>query len=55
MTYELNNLSQQEIAVLCQALGELPLKLTINLFSKIQQQVATQDEANAVPVEEVLE
>jgi hypothetical protein len=49
MTYQLT-LTQQEIQVLTMGLGELPLKLSANLFSKIQQAVSEQDKKNAVPL-----
>ena len=53
MTYDLN-LTQQELVLIFQALGELPLKVTLNLFSKLQAEMQRQDEAKAVPVEEVV-
>lgn len=49
MTYELK-LEQADVAVIVQALGELPLKVSANTFGRIQQQVAAQDEANAIEV-----
>ncbi len=49
MNYDLK-LSQADVAVITQALGELPLKATLNTFAKLQQQVAEQDAANALEV-----
>jgi hypothetical protein len=49
MTYTLT-LEQADLAVISQALGELPLKVTLNTFAKVQQQVAAQDAANAVEI-----
>lgn len=47
--------TQQEIQILFQGLGELPLKATLNLFAKMQAQVSEQDAANAVPLEEMVQ
>lgn len=44
-------LAQQEVAVLMQALGELPLKIAAGTFSKINQQINEQDAAGAVSLE----
>jgi hypothetical protein len=52
MEYEIK-LTQQEIGLIYQALGELPLKMSLNLFGKLQQAVARQDEAKALPIGEV--
>lgn len=41
-------LSQQEIQVVINALGELPLKLSANAYGNIQRQVQEQDAANAI-------
>ena len=49
MEYTLK-LTQQEIQILSTALGELPLKMSLNLFGKIQTQVQTQDAENAVSI-----
>ena len=49
MEYEIK-LTQQELQLLFQGLGEIPLKVTLNLFSKLQQQVQEQDTAKAVPL-----
>lgn len=51
MTYELK-LSQQHVQLIMQALGELPLKVTLNVFAELQKQVAEQDEASAIQVSE---
>ena len=42
--------TQQEIQLISMALGELPMKMTLNLFGKIQQEVKRQDDSQAVPV-----
>lgn len=49
MTYDLK-LSQAHVQTVLQALGELPLKLSLNVFAAIQEQVAKQDEASAIEV-----
>ena len=49
MEYNLK-LSQQEINIIAQSLGELPLKLTLNIFISIQNQVSKQDKDNAVSI-----
>jgi len=36
-------LSQQELQIISQALGELPLKMTLAVFASIQNQVKEQD------------
>jgi hypothetical protein len=46
-------LTQQELQVIYAALGELPLKMTINLFSKLQQAQQKQDAENAMPISEL--
>lgn len=51
MTYELK-LTQQQVQVIAQALGELPLKVALATFSDIQRQVQEQDEASAIEVEQ---
>jgi len=51
MTYNIN-LTQQEIGLIFQALGELPLKASINLFGKIQAEVQRQEEAGAAELGE---
>ena len=50
MDYTLK-LSQQEIQVISQALGELPLKMTLGVFASIQNQVKAQDEAKTIQPE----
>lgn len=50
MEYEYK-LTQQDLAVIYQGLGELPLKLSVNLFAKLQQEQAKQDAAKAEPLE----
>lgn len=52
MTYDLK-LEQAEVMLIMQALGELPLKLTVGVFAKVQAQVAEQDSANAIEVADV--
>lgn len=49
MTYELK-LDQTDVLLILRALGEMPLKSTINTFAKVQSQIAEQDEANALEV-----
>ena len=49
MTYKLD-LSQAEIQMIANALGEMPLKVTLSLFAKIQEQVAEQDAARSVSI-----
>ncbi|MCR8961132.1 hypothetical protein M0765_026410 [Variovorax sp. S2] len=51
MLYEFKDLSQQELQVIFQGLGELPLKMGLNVFGKLQQQIAAQDEKNATPLQ----
>lgn len=48
------NFTQQEIQLISLALGELPLKISLNLFSKIQQAVDEADRTSAVDVEDLL-
>jgi hypothetical protein len=52
MTYTLT-LEQSDVQLLMHALGELPLKATLNTFAKLQKQVAEQDAANAIEVAHV--
>jgi hypothetical protein len=47
MEYDLK-LSQQQVQLVLQALGELPLKVTLNVFAAIQEQVAKQDDEKAI-------
>lgn len=47
MDYVLN-LTQQELQVIFMGLGELPIKVGVNLLGKIQNQVSEQDSKNAV-------
>lgn len=42
------NLSQQDVQIIINALGELPLKVSANVFGNIQRQVQEQDAANAI-------
>lgn len=53
MEYQLQGLTQQELQVLYMGLGELPLKVGVNLLHKIQQQVHQQDTAAAVSLEDM--
>jgi hypothetical protein len=50
MHYEIKDLTQQELQVIFQGLGELPMKVGLNLFGKLQGQIAAQDEKNATPL-----
>lgn len=49
MTYTMT-LEQADVQVIMQALGELPLKVSVATFANLQKQVAEQDEANAIEV-----
>ena len=49
MTYDLK-LEQSDIGLILQALGELPLRVALQTFGKVQQQVSEQDAANALDV-----
>ena len=51
MEYELK-LSQQQVQIILQALGELPLKFSLNAFAAVQEQMTKQDEAAAVKLED---
>lgn len=51
MNYTID-LAQQEVQLLLQGLGELPLKFGLALFGKIQGQVRAQDELSAVSLAE---
>lgn len=46
-------LTQQEIQVIQMGLGELPLKLGINLLGKLQREVAKQDAEKAIPLDQM--
>lgn len=48
MDYELK-LSQEQVQVIVNALGELPLKVAAGVFNSIQQQVIAQESAAASP------
>lgn len=50
MEYDVK-LTQQELQVIYQGLGELPLKLALNMFAKLQQLQQRQDAEKAVPLE----
>jgi len=52
MDYKIT-ISQQDIQTLFQGLGELPLKISINIFGKLQQQIQEQDKINAIPLESI--
>lgn len=54
MDYELS-LTQQEVQIVMTALGELPLKLSINVLMKIQNAVRQQDEARAMSTQDLAE
>lgn len=51
MTYALT-LEQADVQIIMQALGELPLKVTLNTFAKVQQQVTVIDAENALEVKD---
>jgi hypothetical protein len=51
MKYEIKDLTLQELQIIYQGLGELPLKVALNVFSKLQMQMGEQDDKNAVPLE----
>lgn len=53
MEYDIK-LTQQELHLIMQSLGELPLKVTINLFGKLQQEIVRQDQEKAIPIEDVV-
>lgn len=53
MKYKLE-LTQQEIQIISAGLGELPLKVSANVYGKIQEQVRRQDEENAMPIETLM-
>lgn len=46
MEYDLK-LPQADLLVIIQALGELPLKVSVNVFGKVHAQMQAQDIANA--------
>lgn len=46
MDYDLK-LTQQDIRVIFQGLGELPLKTSLAVFNKLQSAIAKQDEGRA--------
>jgi hypothetical protein len=50
MEYELK-LTQQELNLIYQGLGELPLKLSVNIFGKLQLTQKEQDEKNAIELQ----
>lgn len=52
MEYKLN-LTQQDIQVIFMGLGELPIKIAVNLLGKVQAQVAEQDKQNATSLEDL--
>lgn len=47
MEYQLT-LAQSDLMIVLQALGELPLKVAVNTFAKIDGQRQAQDAANAM-------
>lgn len=51
MEYDIK-LTQQELAVIFMGLGELQLKVSVNVFAKLQQEQVRQDEAKAVTLVE---
>lgn len=47
MDYEFK-ITQQELQVIYHALGDMPLKLSLNVFTRLQQQQQQQDNDKAV-------
>ncbi len=47
-------LTPQDVQVVFQGLGELPLKHSANVFGKMQQSVAVQDAKVAVPLDSLV-
>jgi hypothetical protein len=54
MEYEFK-LTQMELNIIYAALGEIPLKASLNVYAKLQQEQQKQDEAKAVPIESLTE
>lgn len=52
MEYKIN-VTQQDLQVLFMGLGELPVKIAVNLLGKLQSQVAEQDSKSAVSIEDL--
>lgn len=52
MEYDIK-LTQQELNLIYQALGELPLKMSINLFGRLTQEQQKQDKEKAIPIEDI--
>ncbi len=46
--------SQQEIQIVLGALQELPLRVVAPLFGRIHTEVQKQDEAAAIPIEQLM-
>lgn len=53
MTYEFK-LSQAEMQVIFAGLGELPLKVGLNLFGKLQGEIQRQDAEKAKSLKEII-
>ena len=51
MEYDLK-LSQAHVQTVLQALGELPLKISLAAFAAVQEQVSKQDTQNALELKE---
>jgi hypothetical protein len=47
MEYEIK-LTQQEAQIIFMGLGELPIKVGVNLLIKLQQEIAKQDQVKAM-------
>lgn len=47
-------LTQQELNIIYMALGEVPVKIGINLLAKLQKEQKEQDEKNAVPIDSLM-
>jgi len=52
MKYQIE-LTQQEAQVIIMGLGELPIKIGVNLLMKLQQKIVKQDADKAIPVSEL--
>lgn len=52
MHYEIQH-SQEDLNLIYAALGELPLKVTVNLFLKLKREQERQDKEKAVPLSSI--
>ena len=53
MEYEIKH-TQEELNIIYQALGELPLKMTLNLFFKLKSEQEKQDKEKAIPLSDIV-